>query len=89
MRSLFVVDYLNINKIDFLWQPRTFVTSILTTKGAYSTYRPDMYLIDVGVWVEIKGYMRPHSQIKWDWFLTQFPNAELWNEPKLKMMGIL
>jgi hypothetical protein len=84
-----VVDYLNSKKIDFLWQPQTFTTPLFTKSGTAKTYRPDLFLIEPNTWVEIKGYMRPHSQIKWDWFLTQFPNAELWNEPKLKMMGIL
>ena len=45
--------------------------------------------INENKWVEIKGYMRPHSQLKWDWLKTQFPDAELWDKKKLKEMGIL
>lgn len=77
------VDYLNQHNIDFLWQPEAFKMP----NG--KTYRPDLYISDSGTWVEIKGYMRPIGLAKWDWFLTQFPTAELWNEPKLKEMGIL
>jgi hypothetical protein len=53
------------------------------------TYRPDLYLIDQGVWIEIKGYFRKDAQEKWDWFKSQFPNAELWDKKKLKEMRIL
>ncbi len=84
-----VVDYLNSNKIDFLWQPTTFKTNILTPKGKISTYRPDLFLIKENRWVEIKGYFREISKNKWDWLKTQFPTAELWDKKKLKEMGIL
>jgi hypothetical protein len=33
--------------------------------------------------------MRKDAQVKWDWFKTQFPTAELWNKEKLKEMGLL
>ncbi len=78
-----MVDYLNSNKIDFLWQPKTFKMP----NG--KTYRPDLFLVNENKWIEIKGYMRPKSKIKWDWFLTQHPNSELWNESRLREMGIL
>ena len=52
------VDYFNSNQIDFLWQPQTF------KMPDGKTYRPDTYLPDQGIWIEIKGYMRPKSQIK-------------------------
>lgn len=76
------VDYLNANKINFEWQPKTF------TMPNGKTYRPDLYLIDQDVWVEIKGWMRKDAQEKWDWFKTQFPTAELWDRNKLKEIGI-
>lgn len=78
-----VVDYLNANKIDFLWQPQIFKMP----NG--KTYRPDLYLVGEDKWVEIKGLFRLDSKIKWNWFLTQFPNAELWDQKKLKEMKIL
>jgi hypothetical protein len=87
-----VVDYLNYRKIDFHWQPKVFEipTEILVTpKGNKITYRPDFYLPDQDIWVEIKGWMMPKSKPKWDWFKTQFPTAELWDKKKLKEMGIL
>ena len=77
------VDYLNSNHIDFEWQPKTF------TMPNGKTYRPDMHLIKSDTWVEIKGWMRKDAQEKWDWFQTVVPNSELWNQKKLKEMGIL
>jgi hypothetical protein len=78
-----VVDYLNAKQISFDWQPKTF--KMPTGK----TYRPDLYLVEQDVWVEIKGWMRPEAKIKWDWFKTEYPTAELWDKKKLKEMGIL
>jgi len=77
------VDYLNNNEIDFEWQSKTF--SMPNGK----TYRPDLYLIKEGVWVEIKGYFRKGAKEKWDWFQSTVPNSELWNKEILKEMGIL
>lgn len=77
-----VVDYLNKCKINFLWQPQVFVMP----NG--KTYLPDLYLINENKWIEIKGYMRKDAQEKWDWFLTQFPTAELWNKETLAKRNI-
>jgi len=86
------VDYLNSNKISYDWQPKVFEVpfSICTTeKGRLTTYRPDLYLADQDIWVEIKGYMRKDAQEKWDWFKSEHPNSELWDKKKLKEIGIL
>lgn len=84
------VEYLNKNKIDFLWQPKAFVVPkeiVLTLKGNQTTYRPDFYLVDQDIWVEIKGYFREESKKKWDWFKSVYPTAELWDKKKLKELG--
>lgn len=78
-----VIDYLNNNQLDFLWQPQTFVMP------SGKTYRPDLFLVNENKWIEIKGYMRKDAQEKWDWFKSQFPCAELWNKEKLKQLEIL
>lgn len=78
-----VVEYFNTNKIDFLWQPKHFVMP----NG--KKYFPDCYLPEQDLWIEIKGWMRPVSKPKWDWFHREYPNSELWNLPKLKELGIL
>ena len=53
-----VVDWLNSNKTDFLWQPKTFHLPSGTS------YRPDLYLIQENKWIEIKGYFREKSKLK-------------------------
>lgn len=81
--ELKVVQWLNDNKIDFLWQPKTFEMP----NG--NTYRPDAYLVDDDLWIEVKGYMRPKSKPKWEWFHKEYPNSELWDKDKLKSLNIL
>lgn len=77
------VQYLNKNKINFTWQPRTF------TMPDGRTYLPDCYLEDTNMWLEIKGYFWGDAKEKWNWFSTIKTNSELWDEAKLKEMGIL
>lgn len=79
-----VVEYLNEHQINFKWQHRTF------TMPDGRTFRPDCYLIGRRrPWIEIKGYFRGDAEEKWGWFAQEHPNSELWDEPKLKKMGIL
>jgi len=78
-----VVEYLNTNKINFRWQPRSFKMP----NGR--RYYPDMYLYSTRTWVEIKGYFWDDAELKWNWFQSVKPNSELWNKEKLKAMGIL
>ena len=53
------------------------------------TYRPDLYLIDQDLWVEIKGYWRTDAKHKWDLFIKLRPNSKIWDKNKLKSMGII
>lgn len=79
-----VVRYLNSKQIDYTWQPRTFK---LSTRR---TYRPDLYLIQENKWIEIKGRWFPGAREKWNEFHIQIcPNSELWDQQKLKKLGIL
>lgn len=78
-----VIDFLNKNRTNFLWQPKIF------TMPNGKTYRPDLFFINENKWIEIKGWMRKDAQEKWDWFKTQFPTAELWEQNHLKKMNIL
>lgn len=78
-----VVNYLTTNKIDYNWKPKMF----LMPNG--HTYTPDLYLPDLDLWIEIKGYFRKDAEEKWNWFHKEHKNSELWNETKLKSMGIL
>jgi len=77
------LEYLNKNQIDYKWQPKVFKMP----NG--KTYRPDLYLIKEDRWVEIKGFMRETSNLKWTWFHKEYTNSELWDKNKLKELGIL
>lgn len=76
-----VVEFLNKKRIEFLWQPKFFHLSC-------GKYRPDIYLIQKDVYVEIKGYFRKDAKKKWEEF-SRLYRSELWNKPKLEEMNIL
>lgn len=79
------VDYLNKNKIDFVWQPKVFYL-----KKINRHYRPDLYIKDIKKWIEIKGYIfRQDALDKWNEFKKIRPNSEFWNKEKLKELMIL
>lgn len=84
--ELAVVRWLNANKTDYEWQPGPF----MMPNG--HTYRPDT-LITTGLfantYIEVKGYMRPDAQTKWEWFHDEHPNSELWNGTRLRELNIL
>jgi hypothetical protein len=77
-----VVNHLNRNKIDYLWQPQTF----LMPNGR--TYTPDLYIAEKDLWVEIKGYFWGDAKEKWSWFQSEYENSELWDRRRLKEKGI-
>lgn len=77
-----VIDYLNSNKIDYIWKPLVFICS------SGSRYFIDMYLPETDVYVEIKGRFFPDAKVKWEEFQKAYPNSELWNKDKLKQLGI-
>jgi hypothetical protein len=83
-----VVEYLNSNRIDYLWQVQTFALPP-DESGNRATYRPDLYLPDRNIWVEIKGFFRGDALDKWEWFHANYPNSELWNKQYLQSMEIL
>lgn len=86
-----VVDFLNFKRIEFLWQPKVFdipLDIMRTPKGNQVTYRPDLFLIEDDLWVEIKGYFREDAMRKWSWFSESYPNSKLWDFSILKNLGV-
>lgn len=82
-----VVEYLNLNMINFRWQPRTFKVVV---DNKMRTYRPDLYIFSIKKWVEIKGYKRVNAMKKWQYFKEFLkPNSELWDKAVLEAKGIL
>lgn len=85
------VNWCNTQQIDFDWQI-PFQTTLLTKRGRQATYIIDAFIKDgdhANTYVEIKGYMRPNSRRKWEWFKSYHPNAELWDKLKLQENGVL
>lgn len=78
-----VVEYWNFNKINYEWQPMTFICS--TGKR----YFVDAYLPDNNLYIEIKGFFRKDALEKWQEFQLAYPNSELWDKAKLKELGIM
>lgn len=79
--EIFVVDYLNKNKIDFCWQSKNF------QMPDGRTYRPDMFLVNENKWIEIKGYFWKDAREKWEWFNSVFTNSEIWDLDYLEKIG--
>lgn len=80
-----VVDWLNLHKKNYEWQPKPSFN--LSTGRKYFI---DLYLSDEDLWVEIKGVFRGESLEKWTEFHTFIhQNSELWDKEKLKELGIL
>lgn len=77
-----VVNYLNENKINYIWQENVF------TMPNGKNYTPDAFLPDLNLWIEIKGHFWKDAKEKWDWFHKEYPNSELWNKAKLKELKI-
>jgi len=76
-----VIDYWNLNKIDFDWQ--------VPIKLKNKLYIVDAYLPNENLWVEIKGYARALFIEKWEEFIRNHPNSEIWDKSKLRDLGIL
>lgn len=76
------VSYLNKNKANYRWQPKFF--DLPNGKR----YLPDLLLEDSNIWVEIKGRWLNGAREKWDLFVADNPNSELWDKNKLHELGI-
>ena len=78
-----VVKYLNKSMIDFDWQ-------IPFKRRDGKVYFCDLYIKKDNLYVEIKGHwMQEISKRKWKWFHRKYPNSKLWDQKKLRSMGIL
>jgi hypothetical protein len=87
--ELATINWLNKNKINFMWQVPFKISSFNNTINE-KTYIIDLFLSDIDTYVEIKGYwMQEISYNKWCWFHTTYPNSELWTYDILKNKGIL
>ena len=89
-----VVNMWNLQQKEFNWQIIFRIPKDEPLIGG-RTYRIDYYLIDENKYIEVKGIFRgkkingiPISKLKWEWFHRTYPNSELWDEHKLKSLGL-
>lgn len=78
-----VIEWLNINKMEYLWKPKTF----LLASGR--KYTPDLFIVSLQSFVEIKGWWW-NSKSYFDEFVKQnLGKIELWDKTKLKQMRLI
>jgi hypothetical protein len=77
------VRWLNAKQVDYQWQ------SCIFKLPSGTSYRPDLFLVNEKMWIEIKGWKRPQSMLKWAEFQSIYRNSEMWDESYLKSKGIL
>jgi hypothetical protein len=84
-----VINYLNKNKINFIWQVKIDIPLGILKIGGL-VYFIDLYLPDEDKYIEVKGWLDRNqiTKAKWLWFHETHPNSELWDKKKLKSLGI-
>jgi predicted nuclease of restriction endonuclease-like RecB superfamily len=85
MRSSWEVAYAkwcDRNRIKWLYEPKTFDLG-------NCTYTPDFYLPETDTYVEIKGYWRDRSKLKFELFKKTYDNILLLKEKNLIELGVL
>lgn len=53
------------------------------------SFRPDFYLPEENLWIEIKGFFRKDAKEKWEMFVSIFFNSELWDKNRLVSLGLV
>lgn len=79
------VEWCAHERINFEWQ-------ISHSMPNGTVYIIDARILDgqfANTWIEIKGWMRPEGQRKWEWFHSTHPNSQLWTRDVLQHHGIL
>lgn len=80
--------YLDDNNINWLFEPIAFPIIYNNING---TYRPDFYIIEEHLYIEIKGWWRGDSESKYNAFKEQYSNLniEVYDKEKLKKLKVL
>jgi len=80
--------YLDVKNIEWLYESKTFPIIYDNKEG---TYTPDFYLIKENEYIEIKGWWRDNSLLKFNSFLESYPKIkiEVYEKNKLKELKIL
>lgn len=91
MRSYWEIAYaryLDVNNIEWDYEPKAFEIVI---NGIEKTYTPDFFLIKENKFIEIKGFWRDESLIKFNTFRERYPEIEIevLMKKDLRDLGIL
>jgi len=91
MRSSWEIKYatyLDKNNIEWFFEPEAFPINYNNAEG---TYRPDFYLIDCDLYVEVKGWWRDDAKDKYLAFKKQYRDKkiEVYDKDKLKKLKII
>lgn len=81
-------EYLDKNKIKWLYEPKQFPITYNNKEGTYS---PDFYLIEENRYIEIKGWWRDDAKLKFNTFISQYPliKIDLYQKQELKKLNII
>ena len=87
MRSSWEVkfaQFLDLSGIKYQYEPKAFDLG-------NTTYRPDFYIPQWDLYIEIKGYWRIDAKIKFKLFKKQYSkiNIKIFNKEKLQIIGVL
>jgi hypothetical protein len=76
-----------LSNIKWEYEPKAFDVKY---KKAFKSYTPDFYLPEFDCWIEIKGWWREDSLIKFKKFKIQYKNINIkvFDKQMLKMLGI-
>lgn len=79
-----------LDKMHVRWEyePEAFP---ITYEGKQGTYRPDFYLPDKHLYIEVKGYWRDDAKVKFEAFTSQYPEKGvlLLDKAGLQRMGFI
>jgi hypothetical protein len=87
-----VAIYFDSLNLSWAYEPRAFeITYEYLGVSKEGTYRPDFYIESWGIFIEVKGYWRDDAWEKFEAFRQQHKSLtiEIWDEPKLKSLGVL
>lgn len=77
-----VCFWLDLNKIQFNYEPQAFPVKIHRVQR---TYTPDFYLPEFDCWIEVKGWWREDGKEKIKCFRKQYPqiNLKIWRRKQI------
>lgn len=90
--ELAYVKYLDASNIPWEYEPKVFPISYeYNGRMNEGTYRPDFYLPNAKVWIEVKGWWRGDAHAKFHAFIEQYPQhtIQIIGEQQLKQLGCI